>query len=68
MKVVLLIICILALWCIFFFAFEKVLQVLHRKQKIDRIKDILFEKADFYIVTTMSGKEYVIVRNKFYRL
>lgn len=68
MKILLLIIIVLAIWIGAFFLFERILRWLHGQQKIERVKHVLFEKSDWYIITTLSGKEYVIVRNKFYRI
>ena len=68
MKFAALICIILAIWCVYYFTIEKVFRWLARKQKEDSIKQILFEKSDYFIIHTLSGKEYLIVKGRFYRL
>jgi len=68
MKILALVCIILAIWCVYYFAVEKVFLWLSRKQKEETIKRILLEKSDYFIIHTNSGKEFLVVNNQFHRL
>lgn len=67
MKVLFLILTILVIWAVGFFAFEKLIKALSRWQRKERIKDILFDQADFKIVK-MVGTDKLLFDGQIYDL
>ena len=68
MKLIVVICIILTLWCVYFYLLEKLFRWLGRRQKQDAIKKILYENSDYFFVNTLSGKEYMVLNDKFYRI
>lgn len=68
MKLVLLIFIVLVIWCSFFYAFERFMVWLSHRQKIERIKDTLYNYSDYFIMKSQSGKDYLIIGNKSFRI